>query len=71
MNAARDAGWPSHWTHVGCEYLSPVVESLRPRWVFCGHMHHKAHHRVGSTEIICLSDFHRDPANAAEVINPD
>lgn len=69
MNAARDATWPSHWTQVGCGYLSLVVESLRPRWVFCGHMHRKAQHRVGATEIICLSDFHRDPANALVVLD--
>jgi len=69
MNAARDASWPPHWSHVGCEHLSRVVESLHLRWVFCGHMHHKAQHRVGATEIICLSDFHRDPANALAVID--
>ena len=44
--------------------MSLVVVSLRPRWVFCGRMHHKAQHRVGATEILCLSDFHRDSANA-------
>lgn len=71
MNAARDEDWPSRWSHVGCEHLSRVVETLHPKWVFCGHMHRRAILKVGTTEIICLSDFHRDPANAAEVINPD
>ncbi len=67
MNAARGVSWPPHWSRVACEYLSLMVESLLPRWVFCGHTHHKAHRRVGSTEIICLSDLHRDPANAVTV----
>jgi Icc-related predicted phosphoesterase len=69
MNAARDAGWPVHWGQVGCEYLSLVVEALGPRWVFCGHMHFPARHRLGRTDIVCLSDFHRDPANALAVMD--
>ena len=71
MNAARSENWPSRWSHVGCEHLSKVIDSLHPRWVFCGHMHYKAYHRIGVTEIVCLSDFHRDPANAVTVIDTD
>jgi hypothetical protein len=32
-------------------------------------MHHRAQHRVGATETISLSDFHRDPANALVVLD--
>lgn len=69
MNSARDATWPTRWGHVGCKHLSRIVEALRPRWVFCGHMHHPVRHRVGHTEIIGLSDFHRDPEHAFTVID--
>ena len=69
MNVARNTDWPAYWSSVGCEYLSMVVQALRPRWVFCGHMHYRAQHRIAGTEIVCLSDFHRDPENAVAMVD--
>jgi Icc-related predicted phosphoesterase len=71
MNAARDDSWPPDWYHVGCEYLSMLVDGLTPHWVFCGHMHRAVRHRHRRTEIVCLSDFHREPEKAFAVIDTE
>ena len=64
MNGARNEDWPSHWGVVGSEHLTTLVELLIPKYVFCAHMHVPARHRMERTEIVFLSDFHRDPENA-------
>jgi len=69
MNGARKKEWPSHWGTVGSETLTEVVEFMSPKYVFCGHMHIPARFRNGRTEIVCLSDFHRDPENAFVVLD--
>ena len=69
MNVAKDGTWPSHWQHVGCDELSFLVEFLRPRWVFCGHMHVLARCKFEQAEIICLSDFARDPVNSFVILD--
>lgn len=69
MNGARNKEWPSHWGTVGSEPLTRLMELLNPKYLFCGHMHTPAQHRIGRTEIVCLSDFHRDPENAYVVVD--
>ena len=69
MNGARNENWPSHWGVVGSDQLTALVELLTPKYVFCAHMHISAQHREERTEIVCLSDFHRDPENAHVVLD--
>lgn len=69
MNGARNKKWPSHWGSVGSEPLTELVELLSPRYVFCGHMHAPARYQSGRTQIVCLSDFHRDPENAYVILD--
>lgn len=69
MNGARNNGWPTHWNKVGAEPLTKVVELLKPKYVFCGHMHTFSRYKKERTEIVCLSDFHRDPENAYMVLD--
>lgn len=69
MNGVRSEEWPSHWGNVGSETLTEIVELLSPKYVFCGHMHAPALYSNGKTEIVCLSDFHRDPENACVVLD--
>ena len=69
MNVAKDKTWPSQWEHVGCDKLSFLVECLKPRWVFCGHMHVLARCKFEQTEIICLSDFARGPENSFVILD--
>lgn len=51
--------------------LAILVECLSPRWYFCAHMHSHAECQHGRTQIIGLSDFHRDPDNACVVLDTD
>ena len=69
MNSARGNEWPSHWGTVGSENLTELVELLSPKYVFCGHMHAHARYKKEGTEVVCLSDFHRDPENAYVVLD--
>lgn len=69
MNRVRTKDWPSNWDMVGSEHLTKLVELLSPKYVFCGHMHMPACYREGRTEIVCLSDFHRDPENGYIVLD--
>ena len=69
MNNAKIENKPSHWRAVGSEYVSLVVDALKPRWIFCGHMHFPARHQHERTDIICLSDFHRDKENSFIIID--
>lgn len=69
MNEARAASWPLQWGNVGSEHLSTVVDRIAPHWCFCGHMHFPAKHRSGPTQIVCLSDFHRNPADAIVILD--
>lgn len=69
MNGTRNEEWPSHWGNVGSEALTEIVELLRPKYVFCGHMHASARYQSGQTQIVCLSDFHRDPENSFVVLD--
>ena len=64
MNGARNENWPPQWGNVGSKHLTALVELLVPKYVFCAHMHVPAQYRKEPTEIVCLSDFHRDPENA-------
>jgi lariat debranching enzyme len=68
MNNVRNKEWPSHWGTVGSEPLTELLELLSPKYVFCGHMHTPARYRYERTEIVCLSDFHRDPENSYLII---
>lgn len=69
MKCARNKAWPSHWGTVGSEPLTEIVKLLSPKYVFCGHMHTPARYGNGRIEIVCLSDFHRDPENAYAILD--
>ena len=69
MNGARNKAWPSHWGTVGSEPLTELIELLRPKYVFCGHMHAPAEYQNGRTQIVCLSDFHCDPIDSFVVLD--
>lgn len=69
MNEAKDKNWPPQCGNVGSEHLTTLVELVVPKYVFCAHMHVPARHRKNNTEIVCLSDFHRDPENACIVLD--
>ena len=69
MSKARDNSWPSNWNNVGSKELSVLIETLSPRWCFCGHMHRYAEHKHRRTNLICLSDFHRDPVNSYVILD--
>jgi hypothetical protein len=69
MSTAEDKPWPSQWGQVGSDKLSFLVEFLKPRWVFCGHMHVLSRCKFEMTEMICLSDFARDTTNSFVVLD--
>ncbi|MER5327104.1 metallophosphoesterase family protein [Streptosporangium roseum] len=80
--AARRAGqidillthdWPSgatgphRATPVGRPELRALSERLRPRWHFCGHMHHRHRAAIGPTEVVCLGQVRSGSAAFAVV----
>lgn len=69
MNGAKNTQWPSHWDIMGSEPLTELVELLNPKYVFCGHMHAPARYQSGRTQVVCLSDFHRDPDHSYVVLD--
>jgi Icc-related predicted phosphoesterase len=71
MNNAREESWPRSWGSVGSPHLSWVVETLNPRFVFCGHMHRAALTRCGFIEIVCLSDLHRDAETSCVLLDTE
>ena len=71
MNQARDETWPSHWVDIGSEHFSLLVETIAPKYVFCGHMHRAALHKFRQIEIICLSDFHRERENSCVLLDTE
>lgn len=68
MEAAREATWPRHWASVGAAPLGGLVSTLRPRFVFCGHMHHRAECVIGATRIVALDDFSRRPLQSVALL---
>ncbi|GAA2431572.1 metallophosphoesterase family protein [Streptomyces macrosporus] len=53
--------------HVGRPELRTLCERVRPRWHFCGHMHHRRRATVGPTEVVCLGHIRNGPAALALV----
>ncbi|NTV73166.1 MAG: hypothetical protein HGA66_03050 [Holophaga sp.] len=68
LEAARQPEWPRHGSKVGIEPLGALVTTLRPAFVFCGHMHCAAQVRVGATEILALDNFSERPAQAVAIL---
>ncbi|MFD4829154.1 metallophosphoesterase [Streptomyces uncialis] len=63
---------PHRGTPVGRPELRALSERLRPRWHFCGHMHHRHRAAIGMTEVVCLGHIRSGPAAFAVVErNPD
>ncbi|MFJ5228258.1 metallophosphoesterase [Kitasatospora sp. NPDC088391] len=56
---------------VGRPELRSLVERLRPRHHFCGHMHRPLDARIGSTTVTCLSilrDHHGGDSNSSDAL---
>jgi lariat debranching enzyme len=53
---------------VGRPELRALCERIRPRWYFCGHMHHRHTATIGPTGVVCLAHI-RDGAAAAVVLD--
>ena len=68
MESARDPAWPRHLTKVGCEALGELVLNLRPKFVFCGHLHLSASTQLGETTIIALNNFSALPDRAIALL---
>jgi Icc-related predicted phosphoesterase len=71
MEAARTQDWPRRWDKVGSEPLGKLVESLCPRFVFCGHMHYAAQVQVGHTTLVALDAFSARPDLAYAVLETE
>jgi hypothetical protein len=69
LEAARRPDWPKHWETVGIDPLGKLVTSIRPRFVFCGHMHCPAQVQVGRTLVVALDDFSQHPGSAVAVLD--
>lgn len=68
MEAARKPDWPRQWEQVGAEPLGKLVATLKPRFVFCGHMHCPALDKAGSSTLVALDDFSRRPDQAVAIL---
>jgi hypothetical protein len=68
MEDARKLDWPRHWERVGSEPLGQLVSTLKPRFVFCGHMHCPAQVQVGPSTLVALDDFGSRPDQAVAVL---
>ncbi|MDA3646716.1 metallophosphoesterase [Saccharopolyspora indica] len=59
--------WPAgiaeaHRGHpVGRPELRELCERVRPKWHFCGHMHHRHQARIGATDVVCLGHISDGP----------
>lgn len=71
MEAGRTPMWPRHWSKVGCEPLGDLVASLRPRFVFCGHMHVAAKVLWQGTTIVALDNFAARPDQSVAILESD
>jgi Icc-related predicted phosphoesterase len=71
MEAARTPDWPKRWTKIGCEAIGEMVESMKPRFVFCGHMHYKVQCRLGNTTLVALDNFSSRPERSIAVLESD
>ncbi len=71
MENARSADWPRHWEKVGSEPLGELVDSLRPTFVFCGHMHHAAKVMAGPSTIIALDRFKIGADSAVAILETE
>jgi Icc-related predicted phosphoesterase len=71
MEDSRTPTWPKHWSKVGCEPLGDLVESLRPGFVFCGHMHVPAKLQWHGTTIVALDNFAARPDQAFAILESD
>ena len=71
MESARKPEWPKRWAKVGCDALGELVSTLRPRFVFCGHMHHAVVHQSGQTTIVALDNFSARPDRSIVVLESD
>lgn len=68
LEAARNSDWPRQWEQVGAEPLGKLVAALKPRFVFCGHMHRAERIQVGPTTLVALDDFSTRPSRAVAVL---
>jgi Icc-related predicted phosphoesterase len=71
MESARKPDWPKRWDKVGCDALGELVSTLKPRFVFCGHMHHAVVHQAGHTTIVALDNFSDRPERSIVVLESD
>jgi hypothetical protein len=71
MEAARTAMWPNHWAKVGSEPLGDLISRLRPRFVFCGHMHVAARVEWQGTTIVALDNFAARPDQSIAILESD
>ncbi|MGW6912906.1 metallophosphoesterase family protein [Kitasatospora sp. NPDC054939] len=63
---------PHRGSPVGRPELRALAERLRPRWHFCGHMHHRHRAVIGPTQVVCLDHIRSGaPAFAAVERDPD
>ncbi|GAA3443011.1 metallophosphoesterase [Planomonospora venezuelensis] len=55
---------------VGCDRIRMLTETLRPQVHICGHMHVPFRERIGSTDVVCLSQVRHgvDPADTVAVL---
>lgn len=56
------------WTDVGVPPLGDLVKDLRPRFVFCGHMHHPGRAQAGTTQFVALDAFNERPDAAVAIL---
>lgn len=68
MEAGRTPTWPGHWSKVGCEPLGDLVSRLKPRFVFCGHMHVAAKVHWQGTTIVALGNFAARPDQSIAIL---
>jgi lariat debranching enzyme len=68
LEAARTTDWPKRWATVGIEALGAAVATLRPQFVFCGHMHWPARIQAGPTQVIALDAFGHRPEGAVAIL---
>ena len=51
--------------------MGPLVDAIRPRYVFCGHMHRPAQTKAGVTQIVALDAFSDRPGGAVAILEED
>ena len=56
------------WVDVGVQPLGDLVRAVRPRFVFCGHMHHPGRADVDGTCFVALDAFNERPGQAVAIL---